>query len=254
MTLTRTKTLKFDEAVIETIRGMSWADDGKSAKITGQLDRKSYEAVNKALEAMGGKWNKSAKAHLFATDPRPSVEGLIDNGALTVTTIRDGFFETPVELAKRMVQLAKIKAGDKCLEPSAGLGRIAYELQRAGGAVYCVEQNADRCKEMAGLLVECADFMDWDSPIGFDAVVMNPPFENLQDIAHVRKAYEHLNADGILVAIMGESAFFRNDKAAQDFRSWLNAIGGVSEQLPEGTFKESGTMARSRLVIIDPSA
>ena len=33
-----------------------------------QLDRKTYTEVNKVLENMGGKWNRKAKAHVFAED------------------------------------------------------------------------------------------------------------------------------------------------------------------------------------------
>lgn len=39
---------------------------------------------------------------------------------------------------------------------------------------------------------------------------MNPHFKNNQDIQHVRYAYNYLNEEGILVAIMGRGAFFRN--------------------------------------------
>jgi hypothetical protein len=36
------------------------------ARITeGQLDRKLYEDVNKALAAIGGKWNRSKRGHVF---------------------------------------------------------------------------------------------------------------------------------------------------------------------------------------------
>lgn len=44
---------------------------GNKLFIQEQLDRKLYEAVNKALEAAGGRWNKKAKAHVFKGDPRP---------------------------------------------------------------------------------------------------------------------------------------------------------------------------------------
>ena len=38
-----------------------------------QLDRKTYEAVNKAIENLGGKWNKKAKTHVFPFDPAPKI-------------------------------------------------------------------------------------------------------------------------------------------------------------------------------------
>lgn len=49
---------------------------------------------------------------------------------------------------------------------------------------------------------------------------------------------------------MAESAFFRSDKKSVAFRKWLDKNGGYSEKLPEGAFKESGTMVNARLVVI----
>lgn len=37
---------------------------------------------------------------------------------------------------------------------------------------------------------------------------------------------------------MSESPFFRTDKKSNDFRDWLDTVGG-SEKLPEGSFKDA---------------
>ena len=42
-----------------------------------QLDRKSYQDVNKVLDALGGKWSKKEKAHLFNDDPTDQLEEVI---------------------------------------------------------------------------------------------------------------------------------------------------------------------------------
>jgi 16S rRNA G1207 methylase RsmC len=55
----------------------------------------------------------------------------------------------------------------------------------------------------------------------YDRIVMNPPFENGQDIAHVEHAYELLSPGGRLVTVMSEGPFFRQDKNAASFRNWL---------------------------------
>lgn len=44
---------------------------GNKLFLPDTLDRKLYQAVNKALESAGGRWNKKAQAHLFKGDPRP---------------------------------------------------------------------------------------------------------------------------------------------------------------------------------------
>ena len=245
-----TKTLKFESDVLEVLKAMQWSDDGLRGVLVGKLDRKLYERTNKALEAMGGKWNRSAKAHVFQFDPRPQVEGLLENGALVVE--RDGFFETPSDIVSKMISVAGVKSGDVVLEPSAGMGAIAKHIKAVGADVVCVEKNEKRAGVLSemGYTVKNVDFLEIKPEKKYNAVVMNPPFEELQDVSHVMHAYNFLKKGGCLVSIMGESAFFRSDTKAQSFREWLELVGGYSEKLPEGSFKESGTGVNCRLVVI----
>ena len=49
--------------------------NGTLAAITaGQLNRKLYTEVNKALEAIGGRWIRGMKAHSFDGDPRDALD------------------------------------------------------------------------------------------------------------------------------------------------------------------------------------
>ena len=90
---------------------------------------------------------------------------------------------------------------------------------------------------------------------GYDRIIMNPPFSNRRDAQHVRHAYGLLKPGGRIVAIMGEGVFFGNDQKAQDFRDWLESVGGTSEKLPEGSFMDPSlpvtTGVNARMVIID---
>lgn len=243
-----TKTLKFSDDVLAVLRNMTWGDDGTIGYLHGHLDRKLYQAVNKALGAMGGKWNRGKGGHVFATDPRSQVEGLLDTGALQIE--RDGFFETPKAVVDRMVSL--VWPAGSVLEPSAGMGAIADNLPNTYDEITCIEKNADRAQRLHenGYAVYCADFTQWNDTT-FDTIYMNPPFEESQDITHVMHAYSLLNADGKIVAIMGEGAFFREDRKATGFRDWLQLVGGWSERLPDGSFKESGTGVATRIVVIE---
>jgi hypothetical protein len=38
---------------------------------------------------------------------------------------------------------------------------------------------------------------------------------------------------------------------AASFRAWFEDVGGVVEDLPEGSFKESGTNVMTRIIVID---
>lgn len=62
-------------------------------------------------------------------------------------------------------------------------------------------------------------------------------------------AFGLLAHGGQLVSVMAESAFFRNEGKCVKFRD-LVGDHGYSEVLPEGAFKESGTMTRARLVYL----
>lgn len=164
-------------------------------------------------------------------------------------------FITPRELAARMVEIADIRPGMAVLEPSAGTGRIADAIQARGTAPACVELNCELVEHLRrrGYLVHAADFMNWKPTpefAKFHAVIMNPPFSNGQDADHVQRAYSFVMDGGIVVAIMGEGVFFRSDKKSQNFRVWLDTVGGTSEQLPANTFGQSGTGVNTRLVII----
>ena len=255
-----TKTLQFDDDVLQVLNAMTVTNDGGQFRgvLNGQLDRDLYTRTNKALEALGGKWSRGAKAHLFNSDPREQLAELLESGIMTVE--RDGFFETPASVIRRMIEL--IPCSDttgQILEPSAGSGAIVKVLlDRAvwPGRIWCVEKNSDRALKLRDYVgdVFCCDFLTWSSPMEFDRIYMNPPFEEEQDIQHVKHAYSMLRYDGAMVSVMSEHAFFADDNKAFMFRTWLEAVGGYSEQLPQGSFKESGTGVNSRLVVIRKAA
>ena len=48
-----------------------------------QLDRNTYVAVNKVLEAMGGKWNRKVKGHIFEQSPASTLEEIVLSGEYT---------------------------------------------------------------------------------------------------------------------------------------------------------------------------
>lgn len=246
------KTLTFDEDVLDVLRGMVWQDDGLLGTMVDRLSRGLYLRTAKALKAMGGKWNRKRNGHVFLADPRPRVDGLLRGGTLTVR--RDGFFETPAEVVKQMLALVSICSGDLVLEPSAGYGAIAKFLRDLPCTLDVCEINPERAQ---GLVAEgydliTHDFFDLEVFPVYDVIVMNPPFEEGQDIDHVRRAFDFLAPSGVLVSVMCEGVFFRRNSKAQAFREWLETVGR-SERLPPGSFKESGTMVSARLVVITKS-
>lgn len=161
-----------------------------------QLDRKTYTEVNKVLENMGGKWNRKAKAHVFAEDD--NVAEMLENVLLT-QEVKDlkreyQFFPTPRIVAERMCEMAEIDSTSEVLEPSCGNGQLADVIwEHLPAGMCCIELNTDMKRYLSEKPygVSYRDFLDvTKKEIGtINRVVMNPPFTRHQDIDHVRHAY-----------------------------------------------------------------
>lgn len=169
-------------------------------------------------------------------------------------------FPTPPELAARMVEEAGIRSGMRILEPSAGTGRLLDALRDAGAMHTCVVRAVEVNRAMAdrltdrypGVIVDCRDFLTFGSQCdSFDVVVMNPPFADGADVAHVTHAAGLLAPGGRLVAIMSAGVTFRSDRKTRDFRALVERLGGSIEELPPGTFESSGTGVHTVLVVLD---
>lgn len=164
------------------------------------------------------------------------------------------FFPTPRDTVNDMLKMAHIKEGDSVLEPSAGMGHIAESIRESGVEPDVIEYSSGRREllEKKGFNVVGQDFLEFKGE--YDKIIMNPPFSKRQDAKHVKHAYNLLKAGGTLVSVMGEGVFFGQDKEAESFRTWLDSVGGESEQLESGTFNDKSlpvqTGVNTRIVVI----
>ena len=235
--------------------------EGNNVRITAQLDRKLYLAVNKVLVRIGGTWNKKAKVYVFDVDPTERPEVVINSGVLG-PKIKTGYFHTPVVIVDRMIELADPSIKDWILEPSAGQGHIADKICDFTGAakdtVFICENLPENIQilEEKGYCVRGEFFefassnlaQDWK----FDRIIMNPPFERQADIDHVTAAYGLLAPGGILVTIMSAGVLFRENKKSVIFRDKImKPHQTFLENLPSGAFKESGTQVRTILLRLE---
>lgn len=216
-----------------------------------QLPRDLYIKTAKIIELLGGKWNRSQAAHVFDGDCAERVDEAVIAGEVTDFKKLYQFYETPSDLASRMVAMADVREGHQVLEPSAGKGailkavppnveRTAVELN---GAMVGLVALADR--------VHYGDFLQCDGELGtFDRIIANPPFRNGQDVDHVRHMHHLLKPGGILITITSPAWEYRMDKKHAEFRAWLEQLNHEVEHLPEGAFKCSGTNIRALLVTI----
>lgn len=268
-------TIKITPEVMEVLTQCT-TEENKLFLPSVQLERSLYEAVNKVLKALGGNWNKSAKAHLFPHDPSDMLDEIINTGEYTDEKKEYQFFQTPGELAEEMVVYAKsyfngnsvVLDGDEVdtldgdpytpwrhaiwCEPNVGLGRIYGQFPPSAPTIVC-DLNPEIIEKFrkefdygqSSLTVITGDFLEQD--IKADIIVMNPPFSKQQDVKHVLHAWKCLNEGGVIVSIMTPSAFYRQTKLSEEFRNTMTPL--VNKSLPEGTFKESGTMVNTHLVV-----
>lgn len=228
--------------------------EGEKFFMEGQLDRKMYTAVNKALVAAGGKWNRSAKAHLFNCEAQDAISDIVLTGKVVDAKREFDFFETPMEVVETVMNAAQIRTNQSVLEPSAGGGNLAFAAKLCGGKVTCVEIQSKLVTELDAEDYEHVmqgDFLsiDWNEYV-FDRIVMNPPFGKQADIKHVNHALDMLAPNGRLVAIMSAGVEFRENALTVAFRERVAELGGTIERLPSSSFKSSGTNVETVLVTI----
>jgi predicted RNA methylase len=225
---------------------------GSSLFLQGQLDRNLYTATNKVLEAAGGKWSRGKKAHVFDGDAAERIEQIILTGDIVIP--QDfGFYPTPEPVVARLSELAQVENGMRLLEPSAGIGNIAKAFAGIAhiDAIELLPKNCAILRELgfAKTVLE-ADFLSVTPNPVYDRAVMNPPFEKQADIKHILHAHKFLKPGGLLVSVMASSVLFRDNKLTTDFREFVEDRGGSIEPLPDGAFKQSGTMVNTVIAVI----
>ena len=239
---------KIDTAVLAILDGAKI--DGNVVRLTGgQLDRKMYEAVNKVLADLGGKWNRKFQGHVFADEPAEILESAILTGEYSNKKQDFGFFETPLPLARKVHELADLHTGHSILEPSAGRGALLDPLPKDTFRIQTIEilsENASALKAK-GYPCEEADFLSLLPIPYYDRIIMNPPFAKQADIDHVARAFKCLKRGGRLVSIMSAGVLFRDNRKTAEFRQ--NYPGEYMKN-PDESFKTSGTMVNTITVVL----
>jgi len=223
---------------------------------SGQLDRKKYLEVKKALELIGGKWKGGKVAgFVFQTSPSDLLKE-IANGNRRNLKKEYQFFATPDKLADELVRLADLEPDDTILEPSAGQGAIVKAINKVSNSVPdCVELMEVNLivLEKSGLKFNLIgdDFLTHNSKEEYTKIIANPPFSKNQDIDHLKKMYEALEKGGRLVCITSLSWEHGVQKKQIAFRDWLDELGADIIDIEQGAFKESGTMVGGRIVVLN---
>jgi len=229
--------------------------EGDKLVLPQTLERSHYLAVNKVLDALGGKWNRKAKGHLFQGDAADVVDDAILTGTYTCLNSELQYFPTPDDVIDLMIP--HVKKGTSVLEPSAGEGAIAKRLIGAGCTVTCCEQHEPFRKKLKAIdgvnLLKKTDFLDVDPvSIELDAIIANPPFTRQQDVKHVLHMLKFIDRKGTLVSVMSNGITFRKNKWTDELNEQLKGRNFRFEPLPDKSFKTSGTAVHTVLLIVTP--
>lgn len=224
-----------------------------------QLDRKLYQEVAKALDLIGGKWDRKEQGFVFNECPADLLKQ-ISNGEKRNLQKEFQFFGTPDFLADELVQDANIEEYDLILEPSAGQGSIIKAIHRIhpGYLVhYCELMPINRTflEKLPNVAYITDNFLKLSRSkvtMGvFDKIIANPPFSKNQDVDHIRQMFDCLKPGGRLVSIASNHWKFGSNKKETAFKNWIYEIGADVQAIEAGTFEESGTKIATCKIIID---
>lgn len=187
------------------------------------------------MQEQRGRFDRMANRHENGTAPRAVAAWQL--------------FQTPPELATRLVASLNLREGERVLEPSAGLGRLIKAALPYGPGKLTACEIAPQCAaelfrlEREGLTLIQRDFLTVDpEETGlFDAVAMNPPFHMREDIRHINHALTFLRPGGRLAAVCMDTE--HRERA-------LRPIADTWEKLPPQTFKAEGTQVPCVLLTI----
>lgn len=227
-----------------------------------QLERKLYAKVNKVLDLMGGKWNRSKKAHVFQIDNAADLlNQCIETGEITDVYKELQFFETPPRVVDLMLKKAALEPVDSVMEPSAGKGAIVKRVLEITSHVDACEiyepfQNiliGLGCRTYRGDFLKYPTHRSWlVNGIKFDKIIANPPFSNQQDIDHANKMLDMVTSGGRLVCIMSAGVTFRTNAKTKMFHNRLNLETDYEFiELPENSFKDSGTKVNTVMLVAE---
>lgn len=159
-------------------------------------------------------------------------------------------FQTPPDLAARLVAALELAPAARLLEPSAGLGRLLDALAPFAAKEIVAIEVAAQCagelfrQERPGVTLMQRDFLAItpDELGQFDAVAMNPPFHNRADIRHILHARKFLKPGGRLAALCLDT---HHRSAA------LRPIASTWQPIEAGAFAKEGTRVPTVLLTIE---
>ena len=232
--------------------------DKAPAELPSTLPRLDTEEIRAETERLHQRNQQRAEREIEDA-PFQAIKDSLHSGVQVAVVPQ--LFATPAGLAPGIVERADV-AGKLVLEPSAGMGALVLECLRQGARLVHCFDDAPACTQALRrigreeITVWEKDFLE-ALPVApstsppYERIVMNPPFADGADAEHVTHAFEQwLAPGGRLVAIVSAGVTFRQDKKTSTFRAIIEEHGTI-EELPQDSFKASGTGVRTCVVVLD---
>lgn len=162
-------------------------------------------------------------------------------------------FPTPEAVADEMLLEANLQSGQDVLDPEGGTGALLRAVRSALGDevnLTAVEINHALCGHLrqrdTAAKVICRDFLTCGDELGkFDKILMNPPFANGQDIAHIKHARKFLKPNGKIIAICAAGP-----RQKAELLPLVEECGGTWRDLPANSFASSHTGVNTILLTL----
>lgn len=225
---------------------------------TPQMTDEQYDSIKYIVESCGGHWRERFHGFFFPESANETADklNLVSEDFVRKHIqqnhfqIENQFYETPLQIAREMVELADIKKTDYALEPSAGRGMIAQLMAEKTHHLFCLEPNRENFEILKAKIptlsarlyqMRFESFFKQSKKNQFDVAILNPPFSQERDITHIKMAYDMLKPNGRLVALAAENSLFYYRPSTLSFLSFLEKVPHSIKTLPYGSFSTSGT-------------
>lgn len=156
----------------------------------------------------------------------------------------DGYFPTPQLLAYDLVLGCDLEDGQGVFDLTAGDGALLSAAKEACAGVEAsgceIQPDLVKLARAKGLDVEQGNAWEREVYPSFDAVLLNPPFEQNQAPDFFCYAWRHVKPGGVLAAILPSSIDYRNGTPWERARELIDAHAVHRKDNPPEAFKPSG--------------
>ncbi|MFN8358606.1 MAG: helicase-related protein [Candidatus Kapaibacterium sp.] len=167
------------------------------------------------------------------------------------------YYPTPPDIVARMIAKAELAYAHNVLEPSAGKGNIVdairWQFPELRIDVCELAEHNRKILELKGYHVLHGNFLELgvtgrtakgipiiNPALQYDRIVMNPPFQNGTDWAHIHHAYKLLKPNGILVALAPANSYLSNSRDATERRLFIEEENaGTIEVIPAAEYNRN---------------